>query len=784
MRVIALLIITAWCLSLNAQTSLKGDDFKIMIDDHGRITRFETIHSGHTDTVSFQQGEWAGPSWYGSWDDTLRNVTLSKINDYVYEAITGDIQFKLEYSVENGVPALEASVTNVGYTPIQPEKLGLRLGLNTYMEKYPDWNHKFFPTMMRCEKTHFWGYAMAPDGRVLCMASPDPVASWSTDFTKSWGEPNYKWFGHRITSSNIDLMNALPLPERHPHNLYELKKGETKRWKIYLSVVDELEQVGAELSRLTKAPFFDLPKTTIGKHESLSFKIKGDVREVVLINPSGKQEVLTPENNKYTFSASDETGVFKMVATASNGTISEAMISVRNDWQWYMNQAREAALKYPARATTHCETWYGLYTMYLGEKYVPNTTLLEASEARFQNIFPQLYDTVKLVPTKIPHRIQNTSSMIGVLVDRYEATGDMHSLKQAAKLADWIIEHAQAKDGSYRAGKTHYTSVIYPAKSIMELYVAETKLAKKSRFWKDAAARHYQSVKRAMDELVASGDNIDTEGQLTYEDGMISCSALQLELFALLQKSEDERAKYMEAGLKLLQGHRSLTQLLIPDSRMRNGTMRFWESQYDVYIQPNMFNSPHGWTSWRTYATYYAYLLTGEEDWLRQTFNALGSSVQVIDFTTGDLRWGFVPSPYVKVVQTSKPHMKEDPDVYSGGHFHPRKYPHREYILGEQYVDMISDWIRANSQDNDVHEHFKCMEETVLANAFVIERDNGELVGYNCKVADKGGVVEVVPTEEQIKNVHFNVKGAYKVLVKTSGGEISEKVKNDEWVRW
>ncbi len=31
---------------------------------------------------------------------------------------------------------------------------------------------------------------------------------------------------------------------------------------------------------------------------------------------------------------------------------------------------------------------------------------------------------------------------------------------------------------------------------------------------------------------------------------------------------------------------------------------------------PNMFNSPHGWSGWRGYATYYAYLLTGEERWL------------------------------------------------------------------------------------------------------------------------------------------------------------------------
>lgn len=37
----------------------------------------------------------------------------------------------------------------------------------------------------------------------------------------------------------------------------------------------------------------------------------------------------------------------------------------------------------------------------------------------------------------------------------------------------------------------------------------------------------------------------------------------------------------------------------------RGGTMRYWEAQYDVQMLPNMFNSPHGWSGWRGYATYY-----------------------------------------------------------------------------------------------------------------------------------------------------------------------------------
>ena len=39
---------------------------------------------------------------------------------------------------------------------------------------------------------------------------------------------------------------------------------------------------------------------------------------------------------------------------------------------------------------------------------------------------------------------------------------------------------------------------------------------------------------------------IDTEGELTFEDGTITCTALQLEAFALLPDNETAREKYLK----------------------------------------------------------------------------------------------------------------------------------------------------------------------------------------------------------------------------------------------
>ena len=70
---------------------------------------------------------------------------------------------------------------------------------------------------------------------------------------------------------------------------------------------------------------------------------------------------------------------------------------------------------------------------------------------------------------------------------------------------------------------------------------------------------------------------------------------------------------------------------------------------------PNMLSSPHGWSAWRAYATYYAYLLTGEERWIRETFDAATAFAALIDHKTGDLNWAFVVDPFVQAVQVCEP---------------------------------------------------------------------------------------------------------------------------------
>ena len=103
--------------------------------------------------------------------------------------------------------------------------------------------------------------------------------------------------------------------------------------------------------------------------------------------------------------------------------------------------------------------------------------------------------------------------------------------------------------------------------------------------------------------------------------------------------------------------------------------------------------------------------------------------------------------------------------------------------MGEDYVDMVSDWFFANANDNDVHEHFKCLEEVALHNAYLAEMSNGRFLTYNCSVEKINGKIIITPGERIINRVHINLKNKYNVEVKFSNNTLSKSLKAEmNWI--
>ena len=783
-----------------ARWSLSGENIRVGLTDNGTIHALDVMRGTKWEKVDFRSGVLAGPTWAG--------VPLQRVAGApaIFAATAAGIRYSIEYRIEGNRLAIVAAIKNQRTSEYAPRIARLILGIDCEMRTYPAWDFRYFPTLLRCEKTHFWGYLMTPLGRILAIGSPDPIASNNINYDNSVWNPgdggdlapcvprkDAEWScdgGHLIFTCSLDLLHTLPLPARHPQDLVSLQPGQKRKWTIYLQPVTAMEDIKPALASAIAAPMIGADRYTIAPGESSQISIWAPHPVSISVSaPDGSISPLTthPEGgikSAATFTPVGGPGIYRLSVAQRDGHVSEASISVRHPWSWYMIQARKESLVHKQYASSHLEQWLGLETDALAQFYLPDPDLDAQTDKRLKEILNLQWNLATKTPSNIPIKVRylvNTAQMAGILAYRYMAGRDPYWLDLASGFADYVVS-LQWPDGNY----DNYTSVAYPVKSVMTVMAAE-KMAASDEKYRAAYQRHYTSAKKAMDFLVRSQDNLTTEGENTFEDGMISCSGTQLAMFALLQTDPDERRRYAEASRKMLFSHRCLEQLLIPDSRMNGATLRFWEAQYDVLIAKsrNMMDSPHGWSAWLIPGLWFQYLLTGEEDWLRKAMNALGSCAQLIDFDSGKLRWAFVPDPYREVTM-----LVPNPD-------NPARGLRVDQTIGEQYIPMIASFhypdhepIRGNGMTtgwtccNDVHEVFTSLAEVALTSSYVIERGDGELSAWNCDAKrDSQGTIAVHPFEDVVSRVHINLRRPHQVNASFAGNpEVHVKADGMQWI--
>ncbi len=740
---------------------------KVMLhtEKNGRITRctFDRMN------IPFRTDEYAGFLPYLILNGKRVDIPMERESENRFAGSYGNVAFWMEYECKDEL-TLHFVAENRNIVAFKPKTLGLCSGIDCYMEKYPDWNHTFFPTLLRCEKSHFWGYNEMPDQTILAFASEEPVASWSNCYNElEGGEDDCQYLngGHRIYTWNVHLLNCEPKPERHPL-VDGLKPWEKKEWTFHFRLVDCLEKVPEQIVSMSKAPMLQFPVYTLEQGQEFEGQV-WNAEKLWLQTPDEREKELeASENGSFIVKDTEKTGYYRVRAVAENGKEAEALLYVRRKSSWYLAKGREAVLSNRPLHTHHVEAFNSLYTIELARKYLPEADMDGELEKDFRRITDLLYDSERQMAAENPWRIQDSAAMCSLFGLRYTITKDPEDLRKAGHLADFLMR-CQGEDGAYYSirseeDRTHYTAVTYIAKYVMDLARVEEEAAKElpeAAEFMAAAVRHRASAERAVEELVRNRDNIDTEGELTFEDGMISCSTLQIADQALKMEEGKRKQEYIQAAEEMYRSHECLTQKLIPDCRMNGGTLRFWEAQYNLHIFHNMMNSPCGWTCWKIYATWYLYQLTGKKKYLLDTMNAMGACLQLVDGETGKLRWGFICDPYVETLR----YVQAEEGKLRGKLVND--------IIGEQYVDLVSPWHRTEvfprkkwAIDNLVHEVFKCLEEVGLHNACIYEEENGTLLTFNCKAVRSEDKLVVEPTDPLVHRIHFNLQNKTKVRVK------------------
>ena len=653
---------------------------------------------------SFFRNDEYGKNFYIEKDGNIYPIPYS-VGDFSAEGL----DFSVSENTVDGVLKISISVSANEFVKL--DRLGFKLGIDCCMESYPEWNGKYFPTALRCEKNGFWSCFVTPEGKFLSVCSPSKIVSWKNEYSSA----DYDIVGHRIYTSCIELINTYPQPQRHPRSP-EGVGSEPIVAEIYYYLPENAREMYSFIEKYSGIRVPSLSKYTIQQGEPLYM--------------DGKL-----------FDGELEDGVNYVGGEGD----AQTSVFVRRDWFYYLDCARRSAEICQQKPGTHAESWYGYFSRVLYASIIKNENytreLCEEFDAFFAVLTERIDGKCRMRRETLPERLQNSSAMLSLLADFYELTGERRYLDDANDLAEFLMT-LQIADGSFRSYGTHYTCVIYPAKSMLELALVERDAGLNERY-----GIHYNSAYRAIKNLELLLDNIETEGQMTFEDGMISCESMQLGFLALQLAEGEERSALAAAAENIIQKHLCLEQQFVPDCRTRGCTMRFWEARYDVNFFSNMINAPHGWTSWKNYATYYLYMLTGKIDYLKDTMDTLGSCMQCVD-KDGVLHWGFVVDPCIVGNNLKKGSTPDDIQTVTE-------------VVGEQYLPMISDWWRQDPQalimeylepwnhperwkkcyggscDNDVHEHFKCLMESVFGKAFVhFEGERAEC--YNCLMSDSG----------------------------------------------
>uniref|UniRef100_UPI003593E47D hypothetical protein n=1 Tax=Pricia sp. TaxID=2268138 RepID=UPI003593E47D len=327
------------------------------INGKGAITALVMSYDGEAVQIPWRTDEHGGPAWAGV---DLTRVVGKKL---YFEGRENDQLYSLEYKDVDGKLTIIAGLKNEGSKPFAAApSAAVRIGINHEMKDPQAYFDKFFPTLLRCEKTHFWGYFQNPNGQILTISSPDPIAS---------RQIGYMGMTHRIATSTLDLMHVLPLPDRHPQELVQLVPGEERSWSVYIQPANTLDDVLPKVAANAKAPALGLDRTTAAPGETIELAVYFDTKqvpEVSILNPSGEVIRLPkPEvsQNKLVFSipAPEDIGNCTVRAIA-NGKQTEAIFHVRKSWGWYLEQARSEALRMQIKPMMHREGWLSFFSAY------------------------------------------------------------------------------------------------------------------------------------------------------------------------------------------------------------------------------------------------------------------------------------------------------------------------------------------------------------------------------------------------------------------------------------
>lgn len=188
--------------------------------------------------------------------------------------------------------------------------------------------------------------------------------------------------------------------------------------------------------------------------------------------------------------------------------------------------------------------------------------------------------------------VQHEIFLLEEMADYVRLTDDAEVLEDAVELARHVIRD-HLEDGviineNVPGMKVDYSTV----HTSISGFLAVGQLLRERE--DSRSEEMYRVAEKIADHVCKRGLDFPTEGEPCTEDGSMSCSATTL-LRAYREVAPKE--EYLRVAGELLEAHRVL-EMNGSDCRMKNSSIRFWETQYESNDWGASINAGHGWTIW------------------------------------------------------------------------------------------------------------------------------------------------------------------------------------------
>lgn len=188
--------------------------------------------------------------------------------------------------------------------------------------------------------------------------------------------------------------------------------------------------------------------------------------------------------------------------------------------------------------------------------------------------------------------LQHEIFLLEELTDYVRLTDNEEILTDAVSLAKHILKD-HFVDGAVINENTPGHKVDYSTvHTALSGFLALVRLLREKG--KEEAQQMLKAAEQIADHVCSRGFNFPTEGEPCMEDGSMSCSVITL---LLAYQEIAPKREYLEMGSQILKAH-GVLELDGSDCRMRNSSLRFWETQYESRDWGPSINAGHGWSIW------------------------------------------------------------------------------------------------------------------------------------------------------------------------------------------